>query len=266
LLLLLESILLTQAQPAPRSSPYTLWLEEDVAYIITDRERAAFVQLQTDPERVKFIEQFWARRNPTPGAPENEYRREHYRRIAYANEHFASSSGTPGWKTDRERIYITFGPPDERDEHPNGDATTTLPYERLRYLYINAIGNDVNMEFVDTTGSGDFRMTRDPSELQQQADGDRAREQNYRRAEELAEKGKQFRNVIECELCWYFETRHFLKGGSRVIAMADYKAEKALVLAVPHRVLLGDDELPPDDPKPKPKAMARSRRPRDCPF
>ena len=93
-----------------------------------------------------------------------------------------------------------------------------------------------------------------------------AREQNYRWAEELAEKGKQFRDVIECELCWYFETRHFLKGGSRVIAMADYKAEKALVLAVPHRVLLGDDELPPDDPKPKSKPMVRSRRPRDCPF
>ena len=99
-----------------------------------------------------------------------------------------------------------------------------------------------------------------------EADGDRAREQNYRRAEELAEKGKQFRNVIECELCWYFETRHFLKGGSRVIAMADYKAEKALVLAVPHRVLLGENELPPDDPKPKSKPMVRSRRPRDCPF
>jgi predicted nucleotidyltransferase len=99
-----------------------------------------------------------------------------------------------------------------------------------------------------------------------EADGDPAREQNYRRAEQLAEKGKQFRNVIECELCWYFETRHFLKGGSRVIAMADYKAEKALVLAVPHRVLLGDNELPPDDPKPKSKPMVRSRRPRDCPF
>jgi predicted nucleotidyltransferase len=97
-------------------------------------------------------------------------------------------------------------------------------------------------------------------------DFDRAREQNYRRAEELAEKGKQFRNVIEWELCWYFETRHFLKGGSRVIAMADYKAEKALVLAVPHRVLLGDDELLPDDAKPKSRPIGRNRGPRDCPF
>jgi predicted nucleotidyltransferase len=99
-----------------------------------------------------------------------------------------------------------------------------------------------------------------------EADDERAREQNYRRAEELAEKGKQFRNVIEWELCWYFETRDFLKGGSRVIALADYKTEKPFVLAVPHRVLLGDDELLPDDPKPKSKPMVRSRRPRDCPF
>ena len=165
-----KTILLAQAQPAPRRLPlpYSRWLNEDVAYIITDQERAAFVQLQTDPEREKFIEQFWARRNPTPGTPENEYRPEHYRRIEYANEHFAPSSGTPGWKTDRGRIYITFGPPDERDEHPNGDASTTSPFERWRYRYITGIGNDVNMEFVDASGSGDFRMTMDPSVPPQQ--------------------------------------------------------------------------------------------------
>ena len=97
-----------------------------------------------------------------------------------------------------------------------------------------------------------------------EADFDRAREQNYRRAEELAEKGKQFRNVLDWELCWYFETRHFLKGGSRVIAMADYKAEKALVLAVPHRFLIGEPEqiAAPTTPRPAP----RQRRPRGCPF
>ena len=157
-----------KAPASQPKTPYTKWLEEDVAYIINDRERAAFVNLQTDAEREKFIGQFWARRNPTPGAPENLALAEHYRRIAYANVHFAPSSGIPGWKTDRGRIYITFGPPDERDEHPNSDVTTTLPYERWRYLYINAIGNDVNMEFVDAAGSGDFRMTRDPSVPQQQ--------------------------------------------------------------------------------------------------
>jgi len=99
-----------------------------------------------------------------------------------------------------------------------------------------------------------------------EADGERARERNYRRAEELAQKGKQFRNVIESALCWYFETRQFLKGGSRVIALADYKTEKPFVLAVPHRMLLGDDELVPDDPKPTSRPAVRSRRPRDCPF
>jgi predicted nucleotidyltransferase len=99
-----------------------------------------------------------------------------------------------------------------------------------------------------------------------ETDFDRARAQNYLRAEELAQKGKRFRDFIDLELCWYFETRHFLKGGSRVIAMADYKAEKALVLAVPHRVLLGDDELLRDDPKTKSRPLIRSRRPWDCAF
>jgi predicted nucleotidyltransferase len=102
--------------------------------------------------------------------------------------------------------------------------------------------------------------------LPKEADIDRAREQNHRRAEELAEKGKQFRNILDVELCWYFETRQFLKGGSRVIALADYKTEKPFVLAVPHRVLLGDEEVRPDTPKPKPAPPVRIRRPRDCPF
>src|SRR5438067_2326971 len=98
-------------------TPYRKWLNEDVSYIITDEERAAFKKLQTDEEREQFIEQFWLRRDPTPDSVENEFKEEHYRRIAYANEHYAS--GIPGWKTDRGRIYITFGPPDEirSEEH-----------------------------------------------------------------------------------------------------------------------------------------------------
>jgi GWxTD domain-containing protein len=97
-------------------TPYRKWLNEDVAYIITDEERAAFKRLQTDEEREQFIEQFWLRRDPTPDTVENEFKEEHYRRIAYANENFAS--GIPGWKTDRGRIYITYGPPDEKESHP----------------------------------------------------------------------------------------------------------------------------------------------------
>src|SRR5215831_16987697 len=80
-------------------TPYRKWLNEDVAYIITDEERAAFKRLQTDEEREQFIEQFWLRRDPTPDTVENEFKEEHYRRIAYANERYAS--GIPGWKTDR---------------------------------------------------------------------------------------------------------------------------------------------------------------------
>ncbi len=154
-------------------TPYRKWLSEDVVYIITDEERAAFKRLQTDEEREQFIEQFWLRRDPTPDTVENEFKEEHYRRIAYANEHFAS--GIPGWKADRGRIYITFGPPDERDEHPSGGTyerppeegggeTTTYPFEDWRYRYIEGIGNDVLVEFVDPTMTGEYHMTMDPSE------------------------------------------------------------------------------------------------------
>jgi GWxTD domain-containing protein len=154
-------------------TPYRKWLNEDVFYIITDEERTAFKRLQTDEEREQFIEQFWLRRDPTPDTVENEFKEEHYRRIAYANERFAS--GIPGWKTDRGRIYITFGPPDERDEHPSGGTyerppeegggeTTTYPFEDWRYRYIEGIGNDVLVEFVDPTMTGEYHMTMDPSE------------------------------------------------------------------------------------------------------
>ena len=154
-------------------TPYRKWLNEDVAYIITDDERKAFSNLQTDEEREQFIEQFWLRRDPTPDTIENEYKEEHYRRIAYANEHYAS--GIPGWKSDRGRIYITFGPPDEitdksqggsyiRPMDEGGGETSVFPFIQWRYRYIENVGSDVNIEFVDTTMSGEFRITMDPSE------------------------------------------------------------------------------------------------------
>jgi GWxTD domain-containing protein len=151
--------------PARRDvSPYLKWLGEEAVYIISDQERAAFERLQTDPERERFIEQFWLRRDPTPGTPENEYREEHYRRIAYANDHFGTRGGKVGWATDRGRIYIKFGPPDELEAH--GAANGAPPNERWRYRFIDGIGADVNMEFVDRNDSGDFPMTRDPGAQQ----------------------------------------------------------------------------------------------------
>src|SRR5450759_80561 len=154
-------------------TPYRKWLNEDVAYIISDEERTAFKRLQTDEEREQFIEQFWLRRDPTPDTVENEFKEEHYRRIAYTNENFAS--GIPGWKTDRGRIYITYGPPDEKETHPSGGTyerpseegggtTSTFPFEQWRYRYIDGIGSDINIEFVDPTMTGEYRMTMDPSE------------------------------------------------------------------------------------------------------
>ena len=152
---------------------YKDWLEKDVAYIITDEERKAFKKLQTDDERERFIEEFWRRRDPDPDTDENEYREEYYERIAYANEHFAS--GIPGWKTDRGRIWIMYGKPDETESHPAGGAynresyegggsTSTYPFERWFYRYLAGVGSGIEIEFVDPTGSGEYRIARNPDE------------------------------------------------------------------------------------------------------
>jgi TonB family protein len=143
------------------TSPYMKWLNEDVVYIITDRERAAFLILTTDEERDHFIEQFWLVRSPTPGTPENEFKEEHYRRIAFANEHFAATN-IPGWKTDRGRIYIPWGPPDEIDAHPEGGPGPVAPHEEWRYRYIEGVGNDVEFGFTDPLRNGEYRLTLNP--------------------------------------------------------------------------------------------------------
>ena len=129
--------------------------------------------MATDEERENFIESFWMRRDPTPDSMENEYKEEHYRRIAYANDRYAS--GIPGWRTDRGRIYIAYGPPDEIESHPSGGQyqrpyeegggfTSTYPFEIWRYRWIEGIGSDILLEFVDPTMTGEYRLTMDPSE------------------------------------------------------------------------------------------------------
>ena len=152
---------------------YKVWLNQEVPYIISDDERKAFMNLSNDEERDAFIESFWQRRNPNPDSPENEYREEHYRRIAYANEHFAA--GKPGWKTDRGHIYIAFGAPDSIDSHPSGGTynrpmdegggeTATFPFESWHYRYLEGIGENIDVEFVDTCMCGDYHFTIDRSE------------------------------------------------------------------------------------------------------
>jgi GWxTD domain-containing protein len=154
-------------------SQYRKWLDEDVVYIISPEERSAFLHLATNEEREQFIEQFWQRRNPDPDSADNTFKEEHYRRIAYANEHY--SSGIPGWKADRGRIYIMWGAPDEVDSHPAGGSynrpseegggeTSTYPFEDWRYRYLEGIGENVELEFVDPTMSGEYHLTIDPSE------------------------------------------------------------------------------------------------------
>ncbi len=149
------------------------WLDEDVRWIITDEEAQAFKSLSNEEEREQFIEQFWLRRNPNPDSPENEFREQHYMRIAYANEHFAA--GKPGWMTDRGHIYIAFGKPDSIDSHPSGGNydrpmeegggnTSTFPFEIWHYRYLEGVGDNIDIEFVDTCMCGDYHATIDRSE------------------------------------------------------------------------------------------------------
>src|SRR5258708_22649871 len=152
---------------------FKTWLDQDVAYIISDEERKAFKSLSNDQEREAFIENFWLRRNPDPDSPENEFRDEHYRRIQYANDHFAA--GKPGWKTDRGHMYISFGKPDSIDSHPSGGSynrpieegggeTSTFPFETWHYRYLEGVGDNIDIEFVDTCQCGDYHFTIDRSE------------------------------------------------------------------------------------------------------
>ncbi len=152
---------------------YKDWVSKDVAYIITPDEIKAFKKLETDEERENFIENFWRRRDPDPDTEENEYREEFYERIAYANEKF--TSGIPGWKTDRGRIYITFGKPDSIESHPSGGSydrpsyegggsTTTYPFEIWFYRHLDNVGDGIEIEFVDPTGTGEYRIARNANE------------------------------------------------------------------------------------------------------
>src|SRR3954463_6068609 len=156
-----------------RSNMFKKWIEEDVTYIITDEEKKAWKKLATDAEREQFIEAFWRRRDPDPDTEVNEYLEEHYERVAYSNQHFAS--GIPGWKTDRGRIYIMYGPPNEKETHPSGGSyerpsyegggsTTTYPFETWFYRYLPGVGSGIEIEFVDPTGTGEYHIARSPDE------------------------------------------------------------------------------------------------------
>ena len=154
-------------------SPWNKWLNQDVVWIISDQEVAAFKSLKNDEEREQFVENFWLRRNPNPESPDNEFREQHYARIAYANEHFAA--GKPGWKTDRGHVYIAYGKPDSIDSHPSGGtyqrpmeegggSTSTFPFEVWHYRYLEGIGDNIDLEFVDSCQCNDYHLTLDRSE------------------------------------------------------------------------------------------------------
>ncbi|MDQ3688205.1 MAG: GWxTD domain-containing protein [Acidobacteriota bacterium] len=151
------------AQQKPQTelrTVYQKWLNEDAAYIITIAEKSAFTKLASDEERERFIEQFWRKRDANPATEANEYREEYYGRIAYANQHFASTLS--GWQTDRGRTYITYGKPDKVISQAAGDSSASQPLEVWIYHNIPGVGQNVRFAFIDVTGKGDFRLRSAP--------------------------------------------------------------------------------------------------------
>ncbi len=174
-LLFCFSLLPAQQNREEAEDPFRRWLDQDVIYIVSAEEKAVFQQLTTEDEKLVFIEQFWRTRDPDPSTPANEFREEHYRRIAYANENFPA--GKPGWKTDRGMIYIKFGPPDRRQTNPTGGRVyrtkqeliasdsqypeqhmTALPFEIWEYRHIEGLGQEVSFEFVSKEGGPDYKL------------------------------------------------------------------------------------------------------------
>jgi GWxTD domain-containing protein len=140
---------------------FRYWLAEDVVYIVAAEERCAFLHLASDPERQQFVDQFWLRRAYDPESLDNDFKQEHYRRIVFANERFGTN--VRGWRTDRGRVYITFGPPDKIESHGEGssdeDRESGKQGEKWHYRYLEGLGENVDLEFVDPSHSGDYRLT-----------------------------------------------------------------------------------------------------------
>jgi GWxTD domain-containing protein len=146
-------------EPAPKlPEKYKKWLEQEVVYIITPTEREIFLKLKTDRERDLFIEAFWKHRDPIPETEENEFKIEHYKRIEYANKYFGREAAKPGWMTDRGRMYIILGPPNDI-QHIDGKSEI---YNCEIWFYQGkqemGLPPGFNLLFYQEKGTGEMRL------------------------------------------------------------------------------------------------------------
>ncbi len=119
-------------------------------YIISKEEKKAFLELQPE-KRPQFIEQFWARRDPTPGTAVNEFKESYFQHIEEANRLFREGT-TAGWLQERGRIYILFGPPSERITYPRGIDFYDQPTEIWYYGFFPVV-------FTDENWTGNYTLT-----------------------------------------------------------------------------------------------------------
>jgi GWxTD domain-containing protein len=142
------------AQTPPLAPKYAKFLD-DVGYISTTKERDVFRKLESDQDRDRFLEEFWAQRDPTPGTPRNELKEEHYRRMEFADKTFGRGTPFKGSKTERGRIYIILGPPFDVERIMSSDA---YPMEIWSYTGIASLRQTsyLRLLFYQRMGVGDF--------------------------------------------------------------------------------------------------------------
>ena len=155
------------------SEKHKKWLNEDVVYIISQNEKEVFKSLKTDELRENFIRTFWRRRDPSPDTSLNEFREEHYRRMRYVKVNYFE--GEAGWRTDRGRIYIMFGPPDFLETNPGGARgflfgasapTAEFPSEVWTYRHLPGVKTRlgrIEFMFINYYNSGAYQLSLDPA-------------------------------------------------------------------------------------------------------
>lgn len=227
----LRHVVAAQEQSPATESQYQKWLNEDVVYIITPQERAAFEQLKTDAERNKFVEQFWERRNPTPGSAVNAYKQQIYRRLAYANQHFAAS-GKTGWQTDRGHMLVLYGPPDNINSHKDAKP---YAYEEWMYRHIEGVGDNVTLTFIDRSGEGDYQLAPGPVNKGESASAPSKPDQpdqtdSTQLVEKLLNDRRSYPKCIDCPQPKYTEdaARHKFQGSMKlnVVISAEGRVER----------------------------------------
>ena len=158
LVLFVFSLISCGGGPKIKLDPVSKDFYDTARLIMTKQESKIFKHLPDKESREEFIDEFWVKRDPDKDTEENEFKEEFFSRIEYANTHFFE--GPPGWKTDRGRMYIYFGPPDRMDQNPMSNIQNLRGWILwVYYRYGFAV------YFFDRRGDGQYNIEPTPAAL-----------------------------------------------------------------------------------------------------